>query len=62
MICEGFRGIILRVWIHTLLFLRWGSVQDGLTDPESGRKFASVTRIPGRGHLVFDLPFGSFTR
>jgi len=28
------------------------SVQDGLTDPESGRRFASVTRIPNTGHLL----------
>lgn len=28
------------------------SVQDGLTDPKSGRKFASVTRIPNTGHLL----------
>jgi len=28
------------------------STQDGLTGPESGRNFASVTRIPNTGHLV----------
>jgi len=28
------------------------SVQDGLTDPKSGRRFASVTRIPDTGHLI----------
>jgi len=28
------------------------SVQDGLTDPKSGRRFASVTRIPNAGHLI----------
>jgi len=27
-------------------------VQDGLTDPGSGRRFASVTRIPNAGHLL----------
>jgi len=27
-------------------------VQDALTDPSSGRDFASITRIEGVGHLV----------
>lgn len=38
------------------------SVQDGLTDPKSGRRFASVTRIPNTGHLVNDMPIDSVTR
>lgn len=28
------------------------SVHDALVDPQSGRQFASVTRIKGSGHLV----------
>lgn len=60
-ICELPRDVILTVAFHALLFLRPRAVQDGLTDPKSGRRFASVTRIPNRGHLVSDIPIDSVT-
>ncbi|KAF9653902.1 hypothetical protein BDM02DRAFT_3216155 [Thelephora ganbajun] len=38
------------------------TVQDRLTDPKSGRRFASMTRIPNTGHLVSDMSICSVTR
>ena len=34
------------------MLLRERKIQDALTNPKSGRRFASITRVEGAGHLV----------